>query len=97
MTIIRSTVLSFRTRQLRFIGYSMHALIRIFLLIPLKAYALCTLSNSDWLSRKSVPLPNRSTKEITSAMPLAGANAAGNSGIAESLHTADLSLTAGEV
>ncbi|RWO96561.1 chitooligosaccharide synthase NodC [Mesorhizobium sp.] len=97
MTIIRSTVLSFRTRQLRFIGYSMHALIRIFLLIPLKAYALCTLSNSDWLSRKSVPLPNRSTKEITSAMPLAEANAAGNSGIAESLHTADLSLTAGEV
>jgi N-acetylglucosaminyltransferase len=27
--------------------------VNVFLLLPVKAYALCTLSNSDWLSRGS--------------------------------------------
>lgn len=53
MTIIRCSVAAFRSRQLRFLGFSLHTLINIFLLLPLKAYALCTLSNSDWLSRGS--------------------------------------------
>lgn len=53
MTFIRCSVAAFRSRQLRFLGFSLHTLINIFLLLPLKAYALCTLSNSDWLSRGS--------------------------------------------
>ncbi|MET4015970.1 hypothetical protein ABIC10_001058, partial [Bradyrhizobium sp. S3.2.12] len=38
--------------ELRFLGFALHTPINIFLLLPMKAYALCTLSNSDWLSRK---------------------------------------------
>ncbi|QKD19539.1 chitooligosaccharide synthase NodC [Mesorhizobium sp. NZP2077] len=53
MTMVRCSVAAFRARQLRFLGFSLHTLINIFLLLPLKAYALCTLSNSDWLSRSS--------------------------------------------
>ncbi|TCU02347.1 chitooligosaccharide synthase NodC [Rhizobium sullae] len=53
MTLIRCSVAACRARQLRFIGFSLHTLVNIFLLLPLKAYALCTLSNSDWLSRGS--------------------------------------------
>ncbi len=55
MTFIRCTVVAFRARQLRFLGFSLHTFINIFLLLPLKAYALCTLSNSDWLSRSFTP------------------------------------------
>lgn len=53
MTTIRCSIVAFRARQLRFLGFSLHTFINIFLLLPLKAYALCTLSNSDWLSRSS--------------------------------------------
>ncbi|WP_336621033.1 MULTISPECIES: chitooligosaccharide synthase NodC [unclassified Sinorhizobium] len=53
MTGIRCSIVAFRARQLRFLGFSLHTFINIFLLLPLKAYALCTLSNSDWLSRGS--------------------------------------------
>lgn len=53
MTIVRCGVAALRARQLRFIAFSLHTPINIFLLLPVKAYALCTLSNSDWLSRKS--------------------------------------------
>ncbi|RDJ02006.1 chitooligosaccharide synthase NodC [Rhizobium grahamii] len=53
MTIIRCSVAAARARQFRFLGFSLHTLINIFLLLPVKAYALCTLSNSDWLSRGS--------------------------------------------
>lgn len=60
MTMIRCSVVAFRARQLRFLGFSLHTFINIFLLLPLKAYALCTLSNSDWLSRSSAG--NSSTK-----------------------------------
>ncbi|OHV64766.1 chitooligosaccharide synthase NodC [Mesorhizobium sp. LCM 4577] len=51
MSIVRCSVVALRARQLRFIGFSVHTVINVFLLLPLKAYALCTLSNSDWLSR----------------------------------------------
>ncbi|WFU39818.1 chitooligosaccharide synthase NodC [Bradyrhizobium sp. CB82] len=52
MTMVRCAVAAFRARQLRFLAFSLHTPINIFLLLPVKAYALCTLSNSDWLSRK---------------------------------------------
>ncbi|MCK1730705.1 hypothetical protein, partial [Bradyrhizobium sp. 142] len=39
-------------------GFSLHTPINIFLLLPMKAYALCTLSNSDWLSRRPADLPD---------------------------------------
>ncbi|CAD6561144.1 hypothetical protein LMG28727_07355 [Paraburkholderia kirstenboschensis] len=51
LTMIRCSVASVRARQIRFLGFSLHTPINLFLLLPLKAYALCTLSNSDWLSR----------------------------------------------
>nr|P24151.1 RecName: Full=N-acetylglucosaminyltransferase; AltName: Full=Nodulation protein C [Rhizobium leguminosarum bv. phaseoli]AAA98211.1 nodulation protein [Plasmid p42d] len=50
MTIDRCSVVALRARQLRFLGFSLHTFINIFLLLPLKAYALCTLSNIAWLS-----------------------------------------------
>ncbi|MGX5844551.1 chitooligosaccharide synthase NodC [Mesorhizobium sp. ArgA1] len=53
MTMIRCSVAAFRARELRFLGFCLHTPINLFLLLPLKAYALCTLSNSDWLSRDS--------------------------------------------
>ncbi|EJC75069.1 glycosyl transferase [Rhizobium leguminosarum bv. trifolii WSM2012] len=52
-SLIRCAVAAYRSRELRFLGFSLHTLVLIFLLLPLKAYALCTLSNSDWLSRGS--------------------------------------------
>ncbi|GLR89991.1 chitooligosaccharide synthase NodC [Bradyrhizobium iriomotense] len=52
MTLVRCAVAALRARQLRFLAFSLHTPINIFLLLPVKAYALCTLSNSDWLSRK---------------------------------------------
>lgn len=62
MTIVRCSVAAFRARQLRFLGFSLHTPINLFLLLPLKAYALCTLSNSDWLSR-SLPAKLSSSNE----------------------------------
>lgn len=44
-----------RTRQARFAAFAVHALINVFLLLPLKAYALCTLGNSSWGSRTTPP------------------------------------------
>ncbi|WP_018097533.1 chitooligosaccharide synthase NodC [Sinorhizobium meliloti] len=63
MTIIRCSIVAFRARQLRFLGFSLHTFINIFLLLPLKAYALCTLSNSDWLSRSSVGSSSKKAAE----------------------------------
>ncbi|RXH36665.1 N-acetylglucosaminyltransferase [Bradyrhizobium nanningense] len=57
MTMVRCSVAALRAREWRFIGFSFHTPINIFLLLPLKAYALCTLSNSDWLSRKVTNVP----------------------------------------
>lgn len=59
MTMIHCSVVALRARQLRFLGFSLHAFISIFLLLPLKAYALCTLSNSDWLARSSAGNSNQ--------------------------------------
>ncbi|WP_084754317.1 MULTISPECIES: chitooligosaccharide synthase NodC [Paraburkholderia] len=53
LTMIRCSMASVRARQIRFLGFSLHTPINLFLLLPLKAYALCTLSNSDWLSRSA--------------------------------------------
>ncbi|MDH2348213.1 chitooligosaccharide synthase NodC, partial [Bradyrhizobium sp. SSUT77] len=49
---VRCSVAALRAGELRFLGFALHTPINIFLLLPMKAYALCTLSNSDWLSRK---------------------------------------------
>ncbi|UVK48778.1 chitooligosaccharide synthase NodC (plasmid) [Mesorhizobium sp. AR07] len=89
MTIIRCTVTACRARQARFIGFSLHTFINIFLLLPLKAYALCTLSNSDWLSRKTATLPNADKKQIIVANPIAGVGT-GSSGSAEAIRRTDL-------
>ncbi|MFD9038961.1 chitooligosaccharide synthase NodC [Streptomyces bottropensis] len=40
-----------RSREARFFGYALHTALNIFLLLPLKAYALCTLSDASWGSR----------------------------------------------
>ncbi|MBW5436583.1 chitooligosaccharide synthase NodC [Bradyrhizobium canariense] len=58
MTMIRCSVAALRAGELRFLGFSLHTPINIFLLLPMKAYALCTLSNSDWLSRKIAKSPD---------------------------------------
>lgn len=63
MTIVRCSVAAFRARQLRFLGFSLHTPINLFLLLPLKAYALCTLSNSDWLSRSQPAKLSSSNEE----------------------------------
>ncbi|SIT55913.1 N-acetylglucosaminyltransferase [Mesorhizobium prunaredense] len=91
MTTIRCTVIAFRARQSRFFGFSLHTFINIFLLLPLKAYALCTLSNSDWLSRKNATQPHGSKKPIIIANPITRANGTGSPGIAGSNRTADRS------
>ncbi|CDZ64832.1 chitooligosaccharide synthase NodC [Neorhizobium galegae] len=53
MTMVRCSVAAYRARQIRFLAFSLHTLINLFMLIPLKGFALLTLSNSDWLSRGS--------------------------------------------
>ncbi|MEH0581036.1 chitooligosaccharide synthase NodC [Streptomyces sp. B21-108] len=39
------------SREARFFGMALHTALNIFLLLPLKVYALCTLSDSSWGSR----------------------------------------------
>lgn len=92
MTIIRCTVVAFRARQLRFLGFSLHTFINIFLLLPLKAYALCTLSNSDWLSRKTASAPEGGKKQeqVIAGNTIAGPSATGSSGIADSIRRTNL-------
>ncbi|OAF09200.1 chitooligosaccharide synthase NodC [Bradyrhizobium centrolobii] len=58
MTMVRCSVAAIRARQLRFLAFALHTPINIFLLLPVKAYALCTLSNSDWLSRQGANAPD---------------------------------------
>ncbi|MFK0693111.1 chitooligosaccharide synthase NodC [Mesorhizobium sp. IMUNJ 23033] len=90
MTIIRCSVAAFRARQLRFLGFSLHTFINVFLLLPLKAYALCTLSNSDWLSRKAATLPNGGERQILIKDPIAGPNATEGSEVAHSIRRTDV-------
>ncbi|WP_192246763.1 chitooligosaccharide synthase NodC [Mesorhizobium silamurunense] len=89
MTIIRCSVAAFRARQLRFLGFSLHTFINVFLLLPLKAYALCTLSNSDWLSRKAATLPNGGERQILIKDPIARPNATEGSEVAHSTRRTD--------
>ncbi|PTB17296.1 chitooligosaccharide synthase NodC [Trinickia symbiotica] len=63
MTTIRCSVAAVRARQIRFLGFTVHTLINVFLLLPVKAYALCTLSNSDWLTRGSAGNVTNEQKE----------------------------------
>lgn len=85
MTMVRCSVAAFRAREVRFIGFSLHTPINMFLIIPLKAYALCTLSNSDWLSRKLVELPTKENKQVAIPRPNAAALAARGGGVPEAI------------
>ncbi|WP_027584061.1 chitooligosaccharide synthase NodC [Bradyrhizobium sp. Ai1a-2] len=91
MTMIRCSVAAIRARQLRFLGFSMHTLINLFLLLPVKAYALCTLSNSDWLSRKVANIPNGNETQVVIRNQIAGANVTGASGMSGPIRRTDLS------
>ncbi|WP_166298622.1 chitooligosaccharide synthase NodC [Bradyrhizobium sp. 2S1] len=85
MTITRCSVAAFRARELRFIGFSLHTPINIFILLPLKAYALCTLSNSDWLSRKLVNVPSAGEKKAAIPATNTGSSAAATAEIVEAI------------
>jgi N-acetylglucosaminyltransferase len=89
LTISRCSVAAFRARQLRFLGFSLHTFINVFLLLPLKAYALCTLTNSDWLSREATNLPLEGEKQVIIANSMAGPDATTKSGPSESIHRTD--------
>ncbi|MCC8969045.1 chitooligosaccharide synthase NodC [Bradyrhizobium brasilense] len=69
MTMVRCSVAALRAGELRFLGFSLHTPINIFLLLPLKAYALCTLSNSDWLSRTIVNEPTEGDEQAVMPVP----------------------------
>ncbi|ACL58909.1 chitooligosaccharide synthase NodC [Methylobacterium nodulans] len=91
MTTIRCSVAALRTRQFRFLGFSLHTPINAFLLLPLKTYALCTLSNSSWLSRESATLAqNRDGKQIAIRNLVIGSNTTELSGIVALLRRLDL-------
>ncbi|SBW22885.1 putative membrane protein [Candidatus Protofrankia californiensis] len=51
VTLISCCCAAWHTRQARFFAFTLHTFINIFLLLPLKAYAICTLSNANWGSR----------------------------------------------
>ncbi|WP_271606756.1 MULTISPECIES: chitooligosaccharide synthase NodC [unclassified Bradyrhizobium] len=91
MTMVRCSVAALRARELRFLGFALHTPINIFLLLPLKAYALCTLSNSDWLSRKVVNVPAEGEKQSVIPHPNAGRSAASKWGMSGIIHKAGLS------
>ncbi|MCG2632930.1 MULTISPECIES: chitooligosaccharide synthase NodC [Bradyrhizobium] len=55
LTLMRCTTAAIRAREVRFLGFALHTPINLFLVLPLKAYALCTLDNSNWLSRTTPP------------------------------------------
>lgn len=85
MTMVRCSLAAFRARQLRFLAFALHKPISMFLLLPVKAYALCTLSNSDWLSRKSANMPDSGEGQASTLRQSARLDAAGHSGIAPSM------------
>ncbi|WP_416068538.1 MULTISPECIES: chitooligosaccharide synthase NodC [unclassified Rhizobium] len=70
MTVVRTCVAALRARQLRFLTFAAHTPINLFLILPLKAYALCTLSNSAWLSRTDVLQPPPRSAETSSLKSL---------------------------
>ncbi|MGY3034162.1 N-acetylglucosaminyltransferase [Bradyrhizobium sp. USDA 4354] len=91
MTMVRCSVAALRARELRFLGFSLHTPINIFLLLPLKAYALCTLSNSDWLSRKVANVPAEGEKKSVILHPNAGRSAASVGGRPSTIRKAGFS------
>ncbi|MDA9392003.1 N-acetylglucosaminyltransferase [Bradyrhizobium sp. USDA 3311] len=91
MTMVRCSVAALRAREVRFLGFSLHTPINIFLLLPLKAYALCTLSNSDWLSRKVANVPAEGEKQCVILHPNAGRSPASIGGMSGTIHKAGLS------
>ncbi|SCB55348.1 beta-1,4-N-acetylglucosaminyltransferase NodC [Bradyrhizobium shewense] len=91
MTMVRCSVATLRARELRFLGFSLHTPINIFLLLPLKAYALCTLSNSDWLSRKVASTPAEGEKQSVILHPNAGRSAASKWGMSGTIRKAGFS------
>ncbi|SDH45339.1 beta-1,4-N-acetylglucosaminyltransferase NodC [Bradyrhizobium sp. Rc2d] len=91
MTMVRCSVAALRARELRFLGFSLHTPINIFLLLPLKAYALCTLSNSDWLSRKVANVPAEGEKQSVILHPNAGGSAASIGGMSCTIRKAGFS------
>ncbi|MDA9420896.1 chitooligosaccharide synthase NodC [Bradyrhizobium sp. CCBAU 53380] len=91
MTMVRCSVAAVRARDWRFIGFSLHTPINIFLLLPLKAYALCTLSNSDWLSRKVTNVPADEEEQRVLLDPNAGRSAASVGGGLTPIHNVGLS------
>ncbi|MBP0625148.1 chitooligosaccharide synthase NodC [Cupriavidus consociatus] len=88
MAVVRSTVAAIRARQLRFLGFAMHTVINILLLIPVKIYALFTLSNSDWLSREGALGTSKDQRKHISLpeQPTATSNADSNSTAAQFNH-----------
>ncbi|MPR12144.1 chitooligosaccharide synthase NodC [Microvirga tunisiensis] len=91
MTIVRCSVTALRARQLRFLSYALHTPINLILLLPVKAYALCTLSTSDWLSRSSAnDVPDRDRKQAIVQSPITGSSATDSSGIAAPFCRLDL-------
>ncbi|WGS19081.1 MULTISPECIES: chitooligosaccharide synthase NodC [unclassified Bradyrhizobium] len=91
MTMIRCSVAAFRARDIRFLGFSLHTPINILLLLPVKAYALCTLSNSDWLSRKVTSLPAGSEERLAVHQANTRRKAAAGAGTDDAVRRADLS------
>ncbi|RXH38185.1 chitooligosaccharide synthase NodC [Bradyrhizobium zhanjiangense] len=91
MTMVRCSVAAVRAREVRFLGFSLHTPINIFLLLPLKAYALCTLGNSDWLSRKVANVPTVGEKQPVILHPSAGRGPASIGGISGTICKAEFS------
>ncbi|WP_028002360.1 chitooligosaccharide synthase NodC [Sinorhizobium arboris] len=91
MTMIRCSVAAFRARQLRFLAFSLHTPINLFFLLPLKAYALCTLTNSDWLSRSAPQnVTGAGGEGVFVPCPTCGSSATGASGNATTLRRLSL-------
>ncbi|MDF0492888.1 chitooligosaccharide synthase NodC [Bradyrhizobium yuanmingense] len=97
MTMVRCGVAAFRARQLRFFGFSLHTPINIALLLPVKAYALCTLSNSDWLSRKVANVPAGNEKQAVVQNPSGRRSAAEGAQLPRAVRRTDLSCSAGRL
>ncbi|WP_322752898.1 chitooligosaccharide synthase NodC [Frankia sp. Cas3] len=51
LALLRCIYGAWRARNLAFFGFAFHEFINVGLILPLKVYALCTLSNTTWGSR----------------------------------------------
>ncbi|WP_271593193.1 chitooligosaccharide synthase NodC [Bradyrhizobium sp. CCBAU 65884] len=96
MTMVRCSVAAVRAREVRFLGFSLHTPINILLLLPLKAYALCTLGNSDWLSRKVANVPTLGENQPVVPHPSTGRSSANIGGLCGTFSHRPSSLAATE-